>query len=390
MWGPPEERFVENGLFPKFDPQEVLYEFDGPRIFTVTDRFGGLNLAVWSDEDTDVERYIVAVSSASIVAALKAGRTTVREALEQPRTWICDVNPVGEVQSIWRIDLGDIPADSLPRQGTMLLPELQPLLTLRAVGTSIVPGKVPGSVIRACVEGPQKALKILTEFVLGQENRPGKPSEFLRRLFDLPAQRVAFASFEISFRVPTDDAILLPGIEDPADEVATQVQNLLTLSLDWVTNGNAESPFEDQETNQVSLRALKELTPSPGGHIDRLELSGRFTGSHRRAFILTGQSRHRVNAALKQKHLEPTIEEFRGRVRELDKDRLSFELRNPQSAVPNLKFNFNEDTLDDVVRALSDDLLVKVVAKAYPGNRVAAEALAIVEELAGNSSPDPG
>jgi hypothetical protein len=391
MWAPPQEQSVENGLFPTFRPTEVLYEFDGPRVFTLTDRFGGLNLAVWSDEDEHIERYVVAVSSASVVAALKAGRTTVREALEQPRAWICDVKPTGEVQSIWRVETGGIPADSLPKPGTMLLPELQPLLTLRAVGTSIVPGKVPGSVIRACVEGPQKALKILAEFVLGQENRLGKPSDFLRRLFDLPAQRVAFASFEISFRLPAEEANLLSGIErSPTDEVTTQVQELLTQSLTWVTSGQTETPFDDEETNQVSLRALKELTPSPGGHIDRLELSGVFAGRRRQAFVLTGQSRNRVNAALKQKHLAPTIEEFRGRVRELDKDRLSFELRDPHAEVPSLKFSFEEDTLDDVVRALSEDLVVKVIAKAYPGNRAMAEALAILEDPAGESAPTIG
>lgn len=250
---------------------------------------------------------------------------------------------------------------------------------------SIVPGKVPGSVIRSCVEGPQKALKLLAEFVLGQENRLGKPSDFLRRLFDLPAQRVAFASFEISLRLPVEEADLLTDIErSPTDEVARQVQDLLSQSLTWVTSGKAETPFDDEETNQVSLRALKELTPSPGGHIDRLELSGVFAGRRRQAFVLTGQSRNRVNSALKQRHLAPTIEEFRGRVRELDKDRLSFELCDPQADVPSLKFSFEEDTLDDVVRALSEDLVVKVIAKTYPGNRTIAEALAILEEPPGD------
>ena len=127
--------------------------------------------------------------------------------------------------------------------------------------------------------------------------------ELLRKLFDLPAQRVALASFEISFRLPVEEADLLTGIQpSPADEVATQVQDLLTRSLTWMTSEQTETPFDDEETNQVSLRALKELTPSPGGPIDRLELSGVFAGRLRQAFVLTGQSRHRVNATLKQRH----------------------------------------------------------------------------------------
>lgn len=381
MWTPPKETTVHSDLFPAFSPTEVLYEFDGPRVFTLTDKFGGLNLAVWSDEDGLVERYLVAVSSARIVGELKAGRTTVREALEQPRAWVCDVMPSGEIQNIWQVEMSQVPSDTLPKPGTMLLPELQPLLTLRARGAGIVPGQVPGSVIRACVEGPQKALKLLAEFVLGQESRAGKPSDLLRRLFDLPTQRVAFASFEISFRLPVEEADLLTDIEkSPIDEVTDRVQDLLSQSLAWVTKGQTETPFEDEETNQVSLRALKELTPSPGGPIEHLELSGRFTGPRRQRYVLTGRSRQRVNLALKQRHLAPTIGEFRGRVRELDKDRLSFELRDPQGHQSSLKFNFEEDLLEDVIRALSEDHVVKVIAKAYPGNRAPSEALAILEE----------
>ena len=50
MWSIPGKS-VPVTRFPRFDPDEVLYEFDGPRIFGVRDSEGELNLAYWSDED---------------------------------------------------------------------------------------------------------------------------------------------------------------------------------------------------------------------------------------------------------------------------------------------------------------------------------------------------
>ena len=64
--------------FQPFEPAEVLYEFDGPRIFTLTDNDDELNLVYWSG---------------------------------------CQ-----------RVEFEDIPRDSLPGIGTMLLPSLEPQL----------------------------------------------------------------------------------------------------------------------------------------------------------------------------------------------------------------------------------------------------------------------
>jgi hypothetical protein len=46
--------------FPSFEPVEILYEFDGPRVFTIRDDDGQLNVAYWSDEDDRVTRYVIA------------------------------------------------------------------------------------------------------------------------------------------------------------------------------------------------------------------------------------------------------------------------------------------------------------------------------------------
>ena len=50
---------AELDRFQPFEPQDVLYEFDGPRIFTILDREEELNLAYWSNEYADAWQYVV-------------------------------------------------------------------------------------------------------------------------------------------------------------------------------------------------------------------------------------------------------------------------------------------------------------------------------------------
>ena len=114
--------------FQPFEPAEVLYEFDGPRIFTLIDNEDELNLVYWSDENDQICRYVVVPTTVKILTALKKGSISVFDALNQPRCWLCDSNQLGELTGCQRVEFEDIPRDSLPGIGTMLLPGLEPQL----------------------------------------------------------------------------------------------------------------------------------------------------------------------------------------------------------------------------------------------------------------------
>ncbi|HEV7225582.1 MAG TPA: hypothetical protein VGN42_22945 [Pirellulales bacterium] len=117
---------VELDRFQPFEPREVLYEFDGPRIFTVKDAEDELNLACWSDENQQICRYVVVPTTSKILAALRGGEISVYDALNQPRCWLCDVTHQGDLASCQRVEFEALPKDSLPAPGAMLLPALEP------------------------------------------------------------------------------------------------------------------------------------------------------------------------------------------------------------------------------------------------------------------------
>lgn len=113
------------GRFQPFEPQEVLYEFDGPRIFTILDREQELNLAYWSDDAEDAWRYLIVPTSPSIIQALRTGVMTVYDSLDQPRCWICDVDHDGDVVDCQRVDFETVPRNALPDPRTLLLPSVE-------------------------------------------------------------------------------------------------------------------------------------------------------------------------------------------------------------------------------------------------------------------------
>lgn len=102
------------------EPVVILYEYDGPKIFTCKDPADNLYLAYYCDEDAAGVRFLVVAFSDELVERLTSGIINMRDALTRPRAWIFDIdndsNPVGA----WRIDVDDLPPGMLPQPGVML------------------------------------------------------------------------------------------------------------------------------------------------------------------------------------------------------------------------------------------------------------------------------
>jgi hypothetical protein len=104
----------------RLDPIRVLYEFDGPRIFTCRDTPGNLYLAYLCNEDDVALRFLVVPFSAELERELTSGAINVRDALTQHRAWLFDVDHDWQVSIAWEVDIDDIPPGVLPQPGVML------------------------------------------------------------------------------------------------------------------------------------------------------------------------------------------------------------------------------------------------------------------------------
>ena len=133
---------VDAAIFKDYRVVDVLYDFDGPRIFTAQTPLG-LMLFYLADAQIDSSYYIAAPTSDSIIALLTSGVRAVRDALNQPWIWFVQTRPDGAPVAAWQGTLADAPADALPQPGIMLWSHLEPVFALRALGDGFYRSHAP-------------------------------------------------------------------------------------------------------------------------------------------------------------------------------------------------------------------------------------------------------
>lgn len=117
--------------FGTLEPQEVLYEFDGPQIYVAADN--GRPLFVYESDSDDVNglrRLLVVPTSTEIIAGLKTGALSLCDALRQPWLHVVDQRFDGRVVASWHLDdgLDSVPDGYKPVEGTLLSVELEQAL----------------------------------------------------------------------------------------------------------------------------------------------------------------------------------------------------------------------------------------------------------------------
>jgi hypothetical protein len=97
------------------------------------------------------------------------------------------------------------------------------------------------------------------------------------------------------------DLFTASGQKTPETETLEKVGELLNKGLRWLQSAAGEEGIyspEDPTEGEVLLRALKELTPSSTGSVERVELRGQLLGPLAKPLVLKREDRQRVNTAL--------------------------------------------------------------------------------------------
>lgn len=103
-------------------PDAVLYDFEGPRIFSIQSSLGSLLAYVVEDLPT-YQIVLLSPTTATILRDLKAGRSTVREAMDQSWSWLAERNYDGQIRNVVSVQH---PSDMLlPPEGVMLYRHLR-------------------------------------------------------------------------------------------------------------------------------------------------------------------------------------------------------------------------------------------------------------------------
>ena len=273
----------DKGYFGNFEPKEVFIWLDGPRTFSLLDQDGQLCFAHWLQEVEDLWQFVVVPVTENILKELNNGELSLRDVLQQPRIYVVAVASDASVQSITLTSWDELPQEALPEPGTMIRRDLEPFFRLKSIGDTIRPGDIPASVIKTTVENAQKAIRLLAEYELNHPSRKGKRSKALRELYDLPAQKIQAASFEVSFRSPFSQPSLfdnLPPSEIEEDKsILERVCEHLRTGLAWLESKGDEDLLAGRDLDPILksriLEAVKYLTPPTNGAIQKTHVSGK-------------------------------------------------------------------------------------------------------------------
>jgi hypothetical protein len=328
---------------------DVLYDAERPVVFTTRSLNGQMLLVYAAGDSEEGSWYVLTACTERLLADLRSGHVSVRDAITSSWMWLAREDTSGALAEVWSVTAAEIPEEHLPMPGTPLLPEHEAALVTRAIGAEISLGRVPASVVAFVADATRKAVKVILDYLLSKPVE-GRPTEEHRALYDLRVQRFAFASFEIGFASPDEGAV--PRL------TLLQAAEKLEAGLRWAA-GSTEAPLpaEGHEERLSILRAALLLTPPLGGAISEVEVSGQWIGRGR-AVRLTRDARRRVHAELNRISTERVLK-YVGRVGEVDRDNLSFTLRDTEEG-RDRKVSFPEELLDDVIQALSDARLVAV------------------------------
>jgi hypothetical protein len=224
------------------------------------------------------------------------------------------------------------------------------------IGEDLTPGHVPASVVKKLVDGVMGAVRTLSARALHVDASTGRPDEQWRRYYDLPAVEFGFRSFEMAFGTPD-----VPKSLQFEEKTALQhVEELLTKGLEWATAPEDE-PLRDTPEWSAITEALAKLAPPQSGVVEVVEVSGRLAGGRRKPRQLTRKTSERIATARKRLRPARISKASPGFVREFDKDKFKFILRDSQGS-DIWPVIFAQDQYDDVYLAFETNKLVDVVA----------------------------
>lgn len=354
-----------------FEPHEVLVDIDGPRLFVTSSPRGDALLAYHAAESDARLGWVVVPTDEAQVARLRAGDVALLDALRQPWAWVVTQGYDLTVQRVLRVRFDDIPATCLPAVGATLVARSSPLLVVRAVGPGLTDTQVPASVIRKVMDGAMHAMKALIEHALEVVPSDGRPSDRLRRYYDLPTRRLAFGSFEAVFGEPVAEGEqpLLPDEQRALDRAA----QLLQRGIATVRSGTPSNEEALDGELGVALDALSGLLPPGSGLIEEMQLGGRLVGP---APVRMSRE-HGAKARRILRRTRPVVQpiQIQGVIRELDKDKMTFTVRSRDLSGA-WQCRFSSVHRDDVFNAFAEDTLVAVSGHRRAGN-AAIEVLAI-------------
>lgn len=297
-------------------PDEVLYDFDGPAIFT---QCVGLDnfLFYKSDEHGDGDYFVAVSISPEEIGALKSGRLSVRGALNQSKCWIFDVDLDLNIRRYEQKKISQLAA-LLPSNGVPLYAKYKTVPDSMDQATSPLAFKFFGDELKDGLM-PLDLFKNLVTNVYDVVRRSFvPPSLSVAKVADslaFPMRQPVLASLLIAIDHPSIDVSRLRRRDntkflDPnqvlAEAKALGVRFLESVerSVDVAMSGKITKTFA--RDNFSLLDNINDIVPGEYGDISKLQVSS-YLGDRNIFFELDREAGEKLRHAYKEVRDSPIV-----------------------------------------------------------------------------------
>lgn len=230
-------------------------------------------------------------------------------------------------------------------------------LLLRLIGPRVHLGSVPTSVVTQMLDQLRQSLAAIGNRVRsGPSWRPGRRHPILEALCDPSIVSWEAGSVRLGLDLPIYVQPSLPGVPGSVEADVAQAAGLLVDGLAVGATGAIPASLKDEDLRRFVLGRVIKLAPSGRGPLAALEVSGRLVQAPE-PYRLDSRSRTRIRKEmLRPAPGQVTTEE--GTVREIDLDRLSFDLRERPDGREQLRCDFPLELLEEAKAALGQWVLI--------------------------------
>jgi hypothetical protein len=269
-------------------PLEVLYELDGPTIFTV--KVGLKTMLFFKHDETDDAEIFIAVDVGDTdLAAMREGRLSVRGALSYRKAWLIKTSHEYVVQMYQSHDYSSI-LPYLPPKGVGLsakfgvvpdsIEQAQSLIGFKFDGPMMTEESMPLSVFKDLVDNISTLVR---HTLLPKALQKGRNNRF----FDVQIGPPKFASLLVSIKDFNIDADRLREYKNTRDlvpdalrresaELGADLWNSIVETSALASKGGLE--LEQARLHKDVLDHIASLVPSSDNDLDHLEVS--YHGKH--------------------------------------------------------------------------------------------------------------
>lgn len=219
------------------------------------------------------------------------------------------------------------------------------MITLR--GPNVGLGATPASVIASTMDNLRGAVQaVLGYLVTGRPQNKGRFPESISQAADLRLAGVSAGSVRIKLNLP-DSATPMRNHRETAERSV----RLMLDAIAWASQpashdarlGELEALIMDQRLSLLLLAQIQRIIPSRRGIVQQMEFSGRLANPMNE-YVLSYSSAEKIKDALSKISAAEVRVSEQGKIKAVDFDKRTFELRERPFRQPNLRCVLSRET----------------------------------------------